>query len=104
MSFAVIANRKQPEHTGLSVVPCRSTPSANMEGEGDDLGEERSDRFLPGRAHLGAAVAERRDDLVGVGELAHRPADALGGKAEIVHEAPPRDTRDELASLHWRQA
>jgi hypothetical protein len=88
------------------MVPCCSAPSANMQREGDDVREERPDRFLSGRAHLGAPVAECHDDVVHTREVVDRLIDAVRCKAEIVGQASPRDPGDELAAAarHGRQA
>lgn len=104
--FAVVADREEPDHAGFSVVPGRPTPPADVQRERHDLGEKRLNRFLSSRSHLGAALAESRDDFVGAGELVDCPTDTLGREREILGEAPPSDARDELAcaSLHSRQA
>jgi hypothetical protein len=102
----MVANRNKPDHTGLAVVPGRSAPSADVQGEGDNVGQERADRFLPGRAHLCTAVAERRDDIARICKVVDREIDAVRRKTEVVGQAPPRDPRDERATvaLHGRQA
>jgi hypothetical protein len=88
------------------MVPRCSALSANVQREGDDIREERPDGFLSGRAHLGSAVAEGRDDVVRTRELIDRVVDALRREPEIVGQATLCDTRDELASsgVHERLA
>jgi hypothetical protein len=80
---------QEPDHRECLVIPGCSPISPRVQRIGDQLGGQRLDNLLAGRAHLplGQKVGNHRT----VAKLVQRPLAILAGEPEIINATTSRD-------------